>query len=274
MIHRKDAKIAKVPLGIDGDVMHIARAVTREVMRGGALAVVMTGSHARGDAHPHSDIDLIAIMRKRLSPDERRGALRPYTMRGGELVALAWETRTSVLAAFRDPEHAPTFVPGWREAIMLDDAHGIAARLKRHAERWTWDAIAGACDEHVARSITGLAEEVHKLAGLYRSGDPAAAAAQRSILAVWLAGIMAVHHRILFGTDNELWRLVGARMGPHWRRAQAAALSMRGESLAESCRAALSLYVLAAADARPLLTHQQRQVVDAACALRVRRVPD
>ena len=120
-------------------------------------------------------------------------------------------------------------------------------------------------------SITGLAEEAHKLAGLYAAGNVTAAAAQRSILAVWLAGVMAVHHRILFGTDNELWRLVGERMGTRWRRAQSAALSLEGESLAQSCRAALRLYALAAADVREILSRDQREVVDAASALSTAR---
>ena len=238
-------------------------------MREGAIAVVLAGSQVRGDAHPHSDIDVIAIVRSVVPPAQRTGALVPYRVRGGTLVAIACETPASVRSAFRSPEHAPTFVPGWREAIVLADPHGIAARLKRQAERWTWDKIAPACDEHVARSVTGLAEEVHKLAGLYAAGNVTAAAAQRSILAVWLAGVMAVHHRILFGTDNELWRLAGERMGSRWRRAQSAALSLSGESLAQSCRAALALYALAAAEVRPLLSREQRAVVAAACALRI-----
>jgi hypothetical protein len=186
-------------------------------------------------------------------------------------VSLAWETRASTVASFRNPELAPTFVPGWRDAIVLADPEGIAARLKRVAERWSWEDIGAECDRHVAASITGLAEEVHKLAGMLDAGNTHAAAAQRSILAVWLAGIMAVRHRILFGTDNVLWDLVGEKMGPRWQRAQAPALSENGESLETSCRAALELYALAAADARPLLSHDQRQVVDAASAIATAR---
>jgi hypothetical protein len=254
-------------MDIDPGVMRVARAVTRDVMGAGALAVVMTGSHVRGEPHPYSDIDLIAIVRKRLPPGERVGALRPYRMRGGHLVALAWETRASTLATFRDPELALTFVPGWRQAIVLADTDGVAAKLKRAAEHWTWDSIADKCDQHVAVSITGLAEEVHKLAGMLAEGNMHTAAAQRSILAVWLAGIVAVRRRILFGTDNALWDLVAAEMGPPWRRAQSAALSENGESLKASCRAALQLYALAAADAWTLLSPHQRQVVAAACAI-------
>jgi hypothetical protein len=255
---------------IDPHVLRIARTITRDAITAGASAVVLAGSHVRGDPHAHSDIDLIAILPKAIDPDDRPPGLRPYRMRSGHLVALACETAASVRTGFRDPERVTTWVPGWREAVILADPDHIALSLKRTADRWTWDAIAEKCDRYVAGSITGLAEEVHKLAGLLDAGSIHAAAAQRSILAVWLAGVMAVHHRILFGTDNVLWDLVGQHMGARWRRAQSAAFSEHGESLEASCRAALTLYALAAAEAQPLLSPDQRAVVDGACALRLR----
>jgi hypothetical protein len=58
-------------------------------------------------------------------------------------------------------------------------------------------------------------------------------------------------------------------MGQPWASTQARALSEHGESLEDSCRAALELYRLAAAEVRPLLTRHQREVVDAACALSI-----
>jgi hypothetical protein len=254
---------------IDPKIMRIARAVTRDVVAGGAIAVVMTGSHARRDAHASSDLDLVVIVPKKPSDDDRRGWLRPYRVRAGVLVSCAWETPAGVRAAFRERRLAPTFVPGWREAIVLHDPSGVGAKLKRSAERWTWDIIADDCDRHAAEGITSLAEEVHKLAGTYRAGNAHAAAAQRSILAVWLAGHIAERRRILFGTDNVLWGLVAESMGEPWASTQARAFSEHGESLEDSCRAALDLYRLAAAEVRPLLTRDQREVVDAACNLNI-----
>ena len=249
--------------------MRIARAVTRDLAAHGAIAVVMTGSHARGDAHAASDVDLVTMVAKKPRDEDRRTWLRPSRIRGGVLVSTPWETSASVRAAFRDRRLAPTFVPGWREAVILHDPAGAAAKLKRSAERWTWDIIAADCDRHAADGITGLAEEVHKLAGLLRIGSKHAAAAQRSILAVWLAGHIAEHRRILFGSDNVLWDLVAESMGDPWSSTQARALSEHGESLEDSCSAALELYRLAAAELRPLLDRHQREVVDAACALEI-----
>ena len=75
---------------------------------------------------------------------------------------------------------------------------------------------------------------------------------------------MAVHHRILFGTDNALWDSVARAMGAPWASAQARALSEGGESLEESCAAALELYRFAAAAAAPLMDRNQRAVAVAA----------
>lgn len=252
---------------VDAPILRVARAVARDLAARGARAVVLTGSHARGDAHAHSDIDLMAIVPRRPSGEDRRTWLRPVRVIGGQLVTVAWETEASARATFRNPERATTFVPGWREAIALHDPDGFAARIKRRAEAWTWREIAAAADAHVANGITGLAEEVHKLAGMLATGNRHAAAAQRSILAVWLAGLVALRHRILFGTDNALWELVAERMSEPWASTQAAALSENGEALEASCAAALRLYALAAAEARPLLDRGQRAVVDAACEI-------
>ncbi len=247
-----------------------ARRVAREAMRHGALAVVAMGSVVRGDAHLHSDIDLVVVLLRAPSPTDLAGWLRPYRMRGGRLISAAWTTPAMTRAAFRDPHLAPTHVPGMREAVMLADPDGVAARLQRAAVRWRWDDIASECDAWVADRVTGLAEEAHKLAGLYTSGAVVGAAVQRSLLALHLAVAIAVHKRMLYGSENTLWDGVGAAMGARWRREQRRALSMEGESLLVSCRAALGLYRLTAAEVRGVLDVEQRAVVDAVAALRLR----
>lgn len=250
--------------------MTIGRTFAREAMSHGALAVLVTGSAVSGRRHAHSDVDLIVVLRRGATDADRDGWLRSSRMRRGRLVTVAATTPAEVRRAFRDPERATTFVPGWRDAVVIADTEGVAARLKRAATRWTWEAIARACDAHVADSITGLAEEAHKLAGMYATGSHLAAAAQRDLLAVFLAGTLAIHRRVLFGTDNVLWDRVGEAMGPRWRRDQRRAFAMEGQPLVVSCRAALALYAMAADEVWPLLDREQRAVVTAAARLRIR----
>lgn len=73
--------------------------------------------------------------------------------------------------------------------------------LGKSVERW------------VAEELTSYAEEVHKLVGNLQLKRKSAAAVQRSLLAIYMSPILAVHHRILYNTENQLWDLVSKRMG-------------------------------------------------------------
>jgi hypothetical protein len=169
--------------------------------------------------------------------------------------------------AFALPDKVCSVVPGWRGALVLYDAEGLAASLIEEARAWTWGPIERRCDEWVAEAVTGYAEEVHKLIAALRNGDRPLAAVQRSLLAIHLAPILAVHRRILYGSENRVWDLVADAMGEGWSRTQSAALGLGGESLEQTCGAALGLYGLAAEEVAPLLDGRQREVVDRARGL-------
>ena len=59
--------------------------------------------------------------------------------------------------------------------------------------------------------------------GDHQTGHRATAAVQRSILAIRPAQILAVHRRILYGSENRLWDLAADVMGEEWRLTQSAA---------------------------------------------------
>lgn len=250
---------------VDPSVMRIARMVAHGLMRDGARAVVLTGSHAHGDAHAESDIDLIAISRR--GATSQRGNPPPVQRRSSFLITVASETEASVRAAFRDPRLVGSHVPGWRDALALYDPEGIAAILQRAAIRWRWEDIDTALDAWIADQIVGYAEEVHKLVGALEQRNAHTAAVQRSVLALHLAKIMSVHNRILYGTENVLWDIVSGHMGEPWSSVQSRALGEHGEPFEDTCAAALELYRLAATEVDRTLTRQQRAVVAYACRL-------
>jgi hypothetical protein len=219
----------------------------------GAEAVVLVGSHARGDAGPESDVDVLAV-------GPRTYAYR-LERRGGLLVSVTPRSSEAYRLELVDPGSVCAAVPGWREAVVLHDPAGTAASLIEDARAWTWGPLEGRCDAWVAEEICALAEEVHKLASSLRDRRRATAAVQRSILAVRLAGILAVHRRILYGSENRLWDLVGEAMGEGWRRAQSAALGLGDEGFEPTCRAALKLHGLAVDDVYQMFDERQRGVV-------------
>ena len=239
----------------------LAERLASELVERGALAVAITGSHARGDATKASDLDLMAV---------GQGPAYLLEVREGVLVAQSWASEQEHRARLASPGHVGSVVPGWREALILHDPDGIAARLQREAIDWSWDPHAGRCDEWAAEQVAGLAEEVRKLASALGRDRELMAAVQRDLLALRLAPILAVRLRLLYGSENALWERVGELMGAEWREAQGAAFSTGGQGLGESCAAALRLYGLAAGRVAPLLDDRQAAVVETALAAAAR----
>lgn len=238
----------------------VARRVAAELAGQGARAVVLVGSVARGDDLNTSDIDLIAVGTGGGEPSLTRVADR--------LVSVSWCTPEQVTELFADPRHAGGAVPAWRGARPLHDPDGIAAELRDRARYWRWEQIDARCDAWVAAELTGYAEEVYRLVGQLRRGGDRMAAVVRNVLANRMAMILAVHHRILYDSENRLWDLVADIEPEPWARVQDAALG-RTAGYRESCRAALQLYVLAARRVRPLCASAQLAVIDAATELAV-----
>lgn len=241
---------------VNPGVLEIARELAAEMRTRGATAAVLMGSHVRGDAHPESDIDLTFIGREEPGRLERRG---------GHLVSITWRSVESIRGGLRNPAEVGGLIPAWRHALILLDPDGVAARLKQETDAWTWEPIAGACDRWVAEQITGWAEEVHRVVGCRKRGNVLMAGVERSVLALRLATVLAVHLRLLYDTENHLWGLVNERMGEPWTTVQSAALGTGGETFAATCEAALRLYGLAAARTQHLLDEAQYPVVRHAC---------
>jgi hypothetical protein len=244
---------------LEGKARRTAEALASEIARESADAVILTGSWARGDAHPESDLDL------RVVGDEKPKHLR---RRDGFLVSIASQPLAQHRAAMNAPDEAGSIVPGWRSAAILHDSGGVAASLKEEAEAWTWDRIpSGVADAYVAKEITKLAEEAHSLFSNLDQEIWTGAAMQRSTIALETAPVMAVHHRLLYETEKKLWDLVAEKQGPEWEKAQERSLGEGGETFRDTCVAAFELFRLAAQTTAGLLDADQKEVVDHALTL-------
>jgi hypothetical protein len=220
--------------------------------------VVVFGSWVRGDAYKESDVDIHAV---------GRGPHYMLERYHGFLVSVSWATARQHRQAFKDPSKVGGIIPAWRNAVILYDPKGIAKALKQEALRWQWDLLGKSADRWVAEQLTGYAEEVHRLIGDLQLQRESAASVQRSLLAIYVASILAVHGRILYDSENQLWDLVSEKVGPRWAQLQKVALGISGQSFEETCRAALQLFVLASREVGNLLNKRQYQVVAHACEI-------
>ena len=243
-----------IPERLLGPPRSTAFQVAREVVERGAKAVVVVGSYARGEASSESDLDLLAV-----GPESY---LPRLSFREGLIVSVSMQPFEIHRGSFEQPELICTAVPGWRQALVLHDPEGLAADLIREAQEWSWEPYERRCDRWVAKKTTEYAEEVFKLVAALKHNRRSTAAAQRNLLALHLAPMLAVHHRILYGSENTLWELVSSTMGNEWSRNQYAALGVNGETLEMSCMAALNLYEITADNVYDLLDDGQKTVVD------------
>lgn len=229
-----------------------------ELIDSGAVVIAITGSRARGNAHDRSDLDVIAI---------GDGPRYDVDVWDGVLVAQAWSSEDEQTRRFTDPREIGASVPGWREAVLLHDPEGVGASLQRRALQFEWSAVDAACDAWVGDEVAGYAEEVQKLVAALEARNTLSAAVLRTLLAFRMPRIAAVHHRLLYGSENVLFDLVGRAMGREWRETHAAALSVNGESFEKSCLAALRLYRLTGEAARDLLDERRQRVFRHALAV-------
>lgn len=239
-------------------VLKLARAFSPRLIDRGAEAIVLFGSWVRGDAYKESDIDIHVV---------GKGAHYSLERYQGYLLSVSWATQKQHLKAFKDPSQVCGVIPAWRNALIIYDPQGIARALKQEAERWKWDSFGKQADQWVAEELTGYAEEVQRLVGNLQLERRNVASVVRSVLAIRMAPILAVRHRIFYDTENQLWDFVSARMGTEWRRAQSISLSEGGESFEDTCKAALQLFMLTTREVRSLLNPRQHAVVFHACEI-------
>ena len=263
----------------------IASKVAARLVAAGAEAVVLGGSVPRDAEHIGSDIDICAVGDAEVGDawaDDRSYVLE---MVEGRLVAMSWRTPDEVRALLDSVADAGAAVPAWRTAEILADVRGRAAMLQQFAHAWRWARIDAECDAWVSSSINGYAEEVFRLAGLLDAGRSVPAAVIRSVLALRLPLVVAIHERLFYESENALWELVADTLGTRedpdrlvlgattrWGPTARRALGLDDATPDAAARGALELYCFAASIVAPVILPAHRDVIEHAVVLASRAV--
>ena len=229
------------------------------------VTFALLGSYARGDAGPHSDLDVVRFV----DDDKHEADARSFLIGTGEggtghkedaraphrprhlLVVRSTVTPSQVESWFSDPGQAVNIIVGLRDGRALWDPNGMFAVIQQRAEDFKWTpALQEKADQLAGKELTGWIEEAHKgLEGLRRN-DTGRLLNARFGLSWGLAWVMRLHRGVFATSDNTFFSDVISAVGPEtkWARLlhRAFGIAVEGEddslSLREEVTSGLLLY--------------------------------
>lgn len=223
------------------------------------LGIFLTGSLARGEENAHSDIDLKVLCA--FEPD----ISHRYEYHNNFLVSITFLSQDKINLEFSKPEHAIWAVPGFRQAKILHDPHGLLERFKHFALEFDFSNLQHRANVWASQQLQGWAEEVHKILGGLELHDM-----ERLVAPIWgivegMTRIVAVAQGIMIESENLYFKTVCTHVGleTRWTKLQRLALGFESASLEVRAYAALDLYVQTAALLESVIQTQDRPVIAA-----------
>jgi len=181
------------------------------------IGVVLTGSYARGEDGPFSDVDIRCYVRQ-VPVNESEVYIMRY--QDGYLVSIYLTTLENEYASLRSPQKAIWAVPGLRQSCILLDKDGSIAALKKSAEEFTWESIQTTADAYASWNLCGFTEEVYKILGGLAQQDESKTLNATRGLTHGLKITLLVQRGVLIQTENDNIDLAQATAGQEsdWTR--------------------------------------------------------
>ena len=236
--------------------------LVQELADDNTLAIGLTGSHARGDAGPHSDVDLWHFVQK--LPGDRFAA---YSLRmvEGHLVSISVRRLADEAALMRAPLTAIDVVPGFRQMRILHDPQHALRRVIDEAQCFRWDSLRAAAGDQASYELAGNAEEIGKLISALEQGDDDMALFWLHAMVFGLLRATTLALGLLVETENRQLRQLQDAVGVDsaWSQALREALGIPPATATRRARAGLRLYRATALLLEPQLRPADRPVVAA-----------
>ncbi|MFN8490894.1 MAG: nucleotidyltransferase domain-containing protein [Caldilineaceae bacterium] len=241
-------------------------------------ALVLMGSHARGDAGPYSDIDLVRFV----GEEPRELADVGSHLIDERLVVVSNVTLAEVETWFTQPSVAVKNVAGVRKARALIDRDETFATLQARAQAFTWDEnLQLQADIWASRQMVGWIEEMHKCLEGLRRGDVGRMLNGLFGGTFGLSTVMQVQRGVLLSGDNGFYAEVAQAVGldSQWTQLRSIAFGVmdvhgRPASLRERVVAGLGLYVVTAELLGDILQPEDAPLIQQTVALINARLED
>ncbi|ANE42855.1 nucleotidyltransferase domain-containing protein [Deinococcus puniceus] len=221
----------------------------------GVLAVVLTGSFARGDADEWSDLDVQVLV----ADGAPIGGHTSY--HGGLLLSVDRSELGHRERALTDPDTALWNLTALRTGLPLYDPAGVFAVLQAKAQALEWATLAPEAHRQAASRIAGTAEELHKIMGGLNAGDGEKVAYAALGLMLGLGQAALLSTGTLIPTENR-WLTLARDAWPDavWRESFSCLAGLGTDSPEARGRAGLTAYGRAVALAQwPLDFEQERR---------------
>ena len=175
-------------------------------------ALILLGSYARGDAGPHSDVDLVRFVLPGTKLTDDGTHLHEERL----LINISSFASDEYEQWFLDPLQATRWIAGLRVArVLIDREQFFSDGLQRRAREFLWDAeMQRRANVEVSRRMVGWSEEVHKgLEGLRRENDLGRLLNACHGLSWGLAEVLQLRLGVLVSSDNNAFEEVEEALG-------------------------------------------------------------
>lgn len=241
------------------DLVPILESLMDEMTDTNTIGFILGGSHARGDATAHSDVDVRHYVR------ESAGTFKRYLMRGDYLFECSTHPLSLPWESIRNPARAIWHVPMLQQVNILLDTDGLIASLKRAAEEFTWEPMQTTADAHASYWLHMMVETIFKVINSYHS--PAMLSRNLFWLIEPITELVAVQRGVLIMSSKSYLPQLQEAMGNDsaWTHYHRTAFDPQ-LSIQARTKAGLQLFVETAKLFDPILADEDRQVIHVAAS--------
>lgn len=193
---KQNFRNAKFPIASTLSDVFLSQLIA-ELDNDAVTAIVLSGSYARGDATPYSDVDLILFVREPDQVEPKR-----FLYRGGYLVSIATNTISHYHQSFTIPEQAIFSVPNMREAHILLDKEEAFSELQCKAREFIWEPLQPSANIYADTILMEYIEYTYKILRALFIGDELALSEMIAELLIAVTDALAVQRGVLVAGGN------------------------------------------------------------------------